>query len=182
MTGATLSDADRAKWDTRYAERGALDEPSEMLVSLVGELPTSGRALDVAGGAGRNSVWLAGRGLDVTAVDVSAVGLSLARERAAAAGVSVATVVADLETDPLPAGPWDLIISFHYLHRPLFDQFPLVLAPGGVLVFVQPTQKNLERHDKPPRRFLLDEGELAGLATRSRCRALRRGMAPQRAP
>ena len=64
-----MSDADRTKWNDRYSRRATrlpLDEPAEFLVSLVDQLPATGRALDVAGGTGRNAIWLAQRGLDVT--------------------------------------------------------------------------------------------------------------------
>jgi hypothetical protein len=39
----------------------------------------------------------------------------------------------DFEVEPVPPGPWDLILVFHYLHRPLFEQFEGLLAPGGLL-------------------------------------------------
>jgi SAM-dependent methyltransferase len=69
----------------------------------------------------------------------------------------------DLEVEPLPDGPWDLVLSFHFLRRALFADFPRILAPGGLLVYVQPTRTNLERHDRPPAGFLLEDGELPGL-------------------
>ena len=56
-----------------------------------------------------------------------------------------------------------MIFSHHFLWRQLFDFYPHLLAPGGVLVVVQPTVTNLERHEKPPRPFLLDDGELPTL-------------------
>ncbi len=159
-----MAESDRDKWDRRYRERGAFDtEPSAFLVSLAPQLPARGRALDVAGGNGRNALWLARRGLDVTIVDVSAEGLALARAAAFAAGLTVDTVRADLESEPLPAGPWDLVISFLYLERALFAQWPRVLAPGGLLVYVQPTRSNLQAHERPPAPFLLDDGELPRL-------------------
>jgi SAM-dependent methyltransferase len=121
--------------------------------------------LDIAGGAGRHAIWLAKRGLDVTVVDISQVGLQIAAERGAAAGVSLQSMFVDIECDPLPPGPWDLIVCAHFLHRPLFAVFPQLLRPGGLLVVVHPTQANLERHEKPPRRFLLQDGELPTLVT-----------------
>ena len=159
-----MSDADRAKWDARYRDRGPeTTEASPFLARLGDLLPRRGRALDVAGGAGRNAVWLARRGLDVTLADVSLVGIALAREAARAAGVRVETIATDLERDPLPAGPWDVVLSFHFLRRELFSDFPRVLAPGGLLVYVQPTRRNLERHDRPPAGFLLEDAELPSL-------------------
>jgi tellurite methyltransferase len=75
------------------------------------------------------------------------------------------TLETDLELEPFPAGPWDLIVSVCYLLRPLFAVYPRFLAPGGILAVVQPTKKNLERHDKPPADFLLDDGELPRLVS-----------------
>jgi SAM-dependent methyltransferase len=152
---------DRERWDARYREAGAPGPPSAFLRSLDAELPRRGRALDVAGGSGRNALWLAYRGLDVTLVDVSPVALDKAR--AAAAGLGLATVALDLEADPLPAGPFDLIVCIDYLQRSLFAAFAAALAPDGVLVFSQATRRNLERHPHPSARFLLDEGELPRL-------------------
>jgi methylase of polypeptide subunit release factors len=86
----SVSERDREKWDQKYTERGrATRETSAFLQSLDAVLPRSGRALDVGGGSGRHAIWLAGRGLDVTIADVSEVGLKLARDDAAAAGVAL---------------------------------------------------------------------------------------------
>jgi tellurite methyltransferase len=155
-----MSEADRTKWDERYRTKGPeTSEPLDFLTSLA--LPVPGRALDVAGGAGRNALWLARRGWRVTIVDVSAEGLTLAR--AAAAELPVEVVCADLENDPLPAGPFELVLSSYFLRRELFPAFPTVLAPGGLLVYVQPTRSNLQRHTRPPAGFLLEDGELPSL-------------------
>ncbi len=150
-----MSDADRARWDARWREKGAPGEPSPFVLSLDAILPRRGRALDVAGGAGRHAMWLARRGLEVTLVDISPVALAMAE--------GVTTVAADLEHEPLPAGPWDVILCFHYLDRRLFEAWPRLLAPGGLLVFVQATRSNLQKHEHPPARFLLEDGELARL-------------------
>ncbi len=160
-----MSEFDRQKWDDKYAgwADDAPREPSAVLVGLDRHLPRRGRALDVAGGAGRNAIWLARRGLEVTIADVSRVGLTIARQRGAEAGVKLTMLETDLAAAEFPAGPWDLIVSVCYLWRPLFAAYPTALAEGGTLVVVQPTQKNLERHDKPPAGFLLKEGELPGL-------------------
>ena len=57
----------------------------------------------------------------------------------------------------------DVILSVQFLWRPLFEVFAQELAVGGKLVVVQPTRSNLQRHEKPPAPFLLDDGELPTL-------------------
>jgi SAM-dependent methyltransferase len=159
-----MSAEERAKWNARYQRYGhAAREPSRFLVAVSDLLPRRGRVLDVGGGSGRNAIWLARRGLDVTIVDISADGLALASEAARAANVAIRTLCADLETEPLPRGPWDVIIDTHFLVRSLFARFGAALVPGGSLVFAQPTMANLKYHDRPSRSYLLETRELLGL-------------------
>ncbi len=163
---------DQEKWDARYEGRrkqGHRLQPSPFLCSLHDLLPPQGRALDMAGGAGRNSIWLAHRGLSVTNVDVSEVGLQLTQERAHQEGVCIGTLHRDITAVDPPAGPWDLILDFHFLWRPLFSLFPRLLSPHGLLVFCQPTAKNLERHPRPSARYLLEDGELLTLLPPELC-------------
>src|SRR5213593_334566 len=84
----------RDRWDARYRAGGAeRREPSPFLVTMAGLLPRAGAAscpptaLDVAGGAGRNAVFLARCGFAVTVADIAPAGLALAAAAAAAAGV-----------------------------------------------------------------------------------------------
>lgn len=158
-----MPEADRQRWNTRYREQATAREPSAFLRSLAGQLPTSGRALDVAGGPGHDALWLARRGLDVTLADISDVALERAAEAAREAGVALRCQRVDLEVEPLPPGPYALVVCQGFLWRPLFAQLPQVLAPGGLFVFAQPTRSNLERHPHPSARFLLEDGELPGL-------------------
>jgi SAM-dependent methyltransferase len=158
-----MSEFDREKWNAKYAAEPAPREPSHGLVALDRFLPRSGRAIDIACGAARHGIWLAQRGLDVTVADISAVALRLAQERAVERGVSITLLEIDLEQHAFPAGPWNLIVSACYLQRAIFAAYPAALAPGGTLVVIQPTKRNLERHAKPPIDFLLEEGELPRL-------------------
>jgi SAM-dependent methyltransferase len=154
---------DREKWDARYREGDSPSAPSSFLTGLDALLPRRGRALDVAGGAGRHALWLARRGLTVTLTDVSPVALEQASRAAREEGLPLATLLVDLEVEPLPDGPWDLVLCTYFLHRPLFAAFPRVLAPGGWLAFAHATRRNLERHPRPGPAHLLDEGEAATL-------------------
>lgn len=157
---------DAERWDARYAEGDAPTEPASFLVERTDRLPTSGRALDLAGGAGRHAIWLAQHGLDVTLVDVSEVGLRIAGRRAADVGVTLRTLRRDVVAEPLPDGPFDVVVIHGFLHHDVLDRVPAVMAPGGVLLFSQATTTNLERHDRPPRRFCVEPGEMARIADR----------------
>lgn len=159
-----MSDGDRERWNARYSARA--DEPAAAgpcLTAVERWLPRTGRALDVAGGAGRHALWLARRGLQVTLVDVADVGLRQAAARARREGLVLETLRLDLESDPFPPGPWAVIVCCYYLQRSLFSAFAAGLAPGGMLVFAQPTRTNLERNPRPSARFLLEDGELPRL-------------------
>jgi tellurite methyltransferase len=157
-----VSDRDRQRWNAAYAERDLPGDPSPFLTSVAEFLPTSGQALDLAGGTGRNGLFLARRGLTVTIADVSQNALAVAERGAAHSSLSLITQQADFDGG-FPVGPWDVLLDFNYLERRLFDALPDLLAPGGVFVFSQPTVTNLERHPRPSRRFLLNDGELKDL-------------------
>ncbi|GJM37312.1 MAG: hypothetical protein DHS20C19_06790 [Acidimicrobiales bacterium] len=155
---------DRERWNEKWSSVGTGTDHRSPLVELVAPwLPDAGRLLDVAGGGSSAAVEFAKQGLAVTVADVSDVGLSKAREDAALAAVEVDTVEIDLEADPLPAGPWDVITVANYLQRELFPTMIEQLAAGGILAIVIATETNLERSDKPGRPFLLDRGELPTL-------------------
>ena len=126
-------------------------------------VPRRGRALDIAGGAGRNAIVLARRGLTTTVVDISDVGLARCTDAGKQAGVRLRTVCLDLEEEKLPKGPWHVVLVFHYLNRLLFPLIEERLAPGGVLIASIATARNRERNEKPPPEHLLDEGELPSL-------------------
>jgi len=150
-------ESDKERWDRKWRSR-APSEAAPVLDALSEWIPTAGKAVDLAGGTGRNALWLADRGLEVTLVDVSPVGLELARKRAGDRGLDLDTLACDLTVDE-PPGPFDVAIIFNFLYRPLLQRVKSLLRPGGTLIFVQPTVHNLERHAHPSRRFLLESGE-----------------------
>lgn len=161
MVAGNVSDRDH--WNQRYTERPWPIDPSPWLVNNAELFTTRGRALDIAGGTGRNAIWLASRGWDVTITDVSDVAIELAAARATSCGVTLTTLEIDLATSDLPGGPWDVIMVFHYLDRALFSGFARLLRPGGLVIGSLATVKNLERNERPPLPYLLDGGELPAL-------------------
>ncbi len=128
------------KWDERYSEQGYTygTTPNAFLVSVVDRLP-QGKILMLAEGEGRNAVYLASLGYQVTAVDSSAVGLGKAAALAEERGVKITTVVADLGEYRIEPGLWDGIVSC-YCHIPspirtaLHKAVVRGLKPGGVFV------------------------------------------------
>ena len=149
---AAASDPGRM-WDRRFAEQGWPTEPDPLLVELVTTLPP-GRALDLGSGPGRNSLWLAARGWRVTALDASAVGLAMARERAAGLGLALETVQADVLRWSPPVAAFELVVVAN-LH-PGSAELPGVLARavdalvvGGHLFVVGHDLADLGRHGPP---------------------------------
>jgi SAM-dependent methyltransferase len=158
-----MAATDRDRWNARYREEEPAGEPSPFVVALEPFLPGRGRALDVAGGGGRNALWLARRGLDVTLADVSDVALAIATGRARSEGLRIETVQVDLEGAPLPPGPWDVVVCAYFLHRPLLAALPAALAPGGLLAVAHATRSNLKVHPRPGPDHVLEDGELPTL-------------------
>jgi tellurite methyltransferase len=121
------------EWNERYRSRDQLDlTPARLLVDIATDL-TPGRALDLACGAGRNALWLAQHGWDVTAIDGAEEAIRLLREH----DDRIDTRVLDLENDaPLPFEDesFDLVVILYFLHRPLFAEAQRVLRPGGIVI------------------------------------------------
>lgn len=159
-----MAAGDRDRWNEKWSAAGVGTGHGSKLDDLLEPwLPGHGELLDIAGGGSADSLAFARRGLDVTVVDVSDVGLARARDRASEAGLSIATVRVDLEHDPIPTGPWDVITIANYLQRDVFAAAAEGLAPQGLLGVIIATVTNLERHEKPGRPFLLQPGELPDL-------------------
>lgn len=164
---------DSAAWDARYASAPDLvwtGEPNRFAVEELADLPP-GRALDLAAGEGRNAVWLAARGWDVTAVDFSPVAVDKGRRLADSRGVRVEWVTADLLEYAPPAEAFDAVLMA-YLHLPAQDRAVVLaraagaLAPGGVLVVIGHDLTNLTEGiggPQDPAILLSPEAVVAGL-------------------
>jgi tellurite methyltransferase len=140
-------------------------EPTRWLIDHEHLIPRHGDAVDVAGGRGRNALWLAAHGLRTTLLDRDAAALAVARQHAESAGLSLDTQVVDLETGAavLPVAAYDVVVVVHYLHRPLVPQLKAALRPGGVLVYETFTRDQAARGKPTNPAFLLQPGELREL-------------------
>lgn len=128
-------------WDERFSGEAMMygDAPNTFLREQAHWLAPGSRVLSLAEGEGRNGVFLASLGLEVTGVDGSAVGLAKARRLAARRGVTLHTVHADLADFEMGDSAWDGVVSIWcHLHPPtraiVHRNIARALRPGGRLI------------------------------------------------
>jgi SAM-dependent methyltransferase len=144
---------DARAWDERYAASELVwsATPNQFVAAELADLPP-GRALDVAAGEGRNSLWLAEQGWEVTAVDFSLVGLdkgrALQERHPRGRDLRVEWVHADALTyEPGPV-PYDLVVMAYLqlvpdeLHVAVRNGFA-ALREGGTFFLVAHDSTNL---------------------------------------
>ena len=126
---------ERKIWNGRYAEgayRGRT-HPSQVLVDWIDRCPP-GNALDIACGIGRNAIFLADRGYDVDALDISSIALDRAKQRASARSVDVNWIEWDAD-EGLPSRQlYDLIVVIRFVNRQLFGLLPQFLNDNGMVL------------------------------------------------
>jgi SAM-dependent methyltransferase len=158
-----MAEADRRRWNERYAQ-GEIDlSPVPRLVHLERFLrPAPGapaRALDVACGAGRNALYLAGLGYTVDAWDVSEAGLAhltrAAQEGGLASQVQVRQI--DLDGAQLPVAQYGLALDTYFLDRRLLPAMAAAVKPGGLL-FMETLLSTPQKPGRPD--YYLQPGEL----------------------
>ncbi|MEI6213326.1 MAG: methyltransferase domain-containing protein [Desulfuromonadales bacterium] len=159
-------ESDRIKWNHRFESQDSYlgDRPSPFLareIETVKRLAPGVRALDIACGEGRNSVFLAQHGFRVTGLDISDCGLAKGALRAQAAGVEVDFQQVDLDSSSVE-GSYDLIVNFNFLLRGLIAPLVQALVPGGVMLFdtIMASRQMLAAHNPD---YLLQRGELLRL-------------------
>jgi SAM-dependent methyltransferase len=141
-SGPMMSSADFEHWEKRYAAADYLygTEPNAFLKAQANLLPTTGKALAVADGEGRNGVWLAEQGLDVLSVDFSPTAQAKAKALAERRGVAVRFVQADLTAWDWPTVEFDVIVVIFIQfagppgRRRIFAGIRQALKPGGLLL------------------------------------------------
>jgi tellurite methyltransferase len=159
---------EKTLWDKKYGERSHSSlEPDPFLVSAYDEFlfgTSPGLALDVAGGVGRHSIWLAQRDWRVRLLDISEVGLKQAQENANQSGTasSITCEVRDLNTkQDLGREQYDLVLVFFFLQRELFPALADAIKPGGHLIYKTYTTDQQRFSGGPSHpMFLLQPNEL----------------------
>ncbi len=137
-------------WDERYSDSEYIFgvEPNDFLRDEFKRIPAGARVLCLAEGEGRNAVFLAQNGYQVTGIDSSKVGLDKAQQLANDKGVTITTQVVDLADYEFGEQQWDAIVVM-WVHLPtalrqhIHDQIAPALKRGGVLILEAYTQQQL---------------------------------------
>lgn len=147
-------------------ERTPVWEPSPLAARWVDSIPRGG-VLDLACGSGRDAVFLALHGCDVTAIDILPDAIERGRALAARHRVTVEFRVGDLEGDPDSwKGSWGVIHVHRFLHREGLTRLPGRLRPGGWLLYETFIDRQAAQGRKPRRpEHLLRSGELLRAAS-----------------
>ncbi len=167
-TVSAIPSATATYWDTRYAGTDYIfgTAPNHFLASQAALIRPGMRALALADGEGRNSVWLAEQGVNVHAIDVSPVALSKAQKLAAARSVVIQFEEADLLNRHWPEAEYDLVVAIFIQFAPPPERDRIIagirrcLKPGGVLILQGYTPKQIEYATGGP-------GNAANMYTRS---------------
>ena len=132
------SESTKARWNERYDRNMYIYgvEPAAFLKKKIGGLK-AGKALVLAMGEGRNAVYLAQNGFDVTGVDISDVAIEKCNKLAKERNTDVNAVVADLTDYDMGAAQYDLITNFYYYDTSIFPQVIEALKPGGKFILEQ---------------------------------------------
>jgi tellurite methyltransferase len=156
-------ETDRIKWNQRFGSEDTYlgERQSPLLlqeIKRIQRLVPGKRALDIACGEGRNSIFLAQQGFLVTGLDISDVGLGKAARRAEEAGVLVYFQQVDLD-EYLFTEQFDLIINFNFLLRDLIPEEVHALSAGGLLIIdtIMESPQLCASHNPA---YLLQRGEL----------------------
>jgi len=136
-------------WSYGPGSAGRLWEPNGFLKQMLPELQT-GSALDLACGTGRDSVYMAAHGWEVTGIDWLPDAIEKARTLSSRYGLSLAFSIKDIERqDFAPPEQYDLISCAFFLHRPMVAQMHEWLKPGGAIIYETFTVKHREQFGKP---------------------------------
>ena len=152
-------------------------KPSQFLLEN-SELLPSGKALDIAMGSGRNTLYLAELGLDVEGIDISHDDIQQALNTARERNLKIHAHVVDIEGSDyrIKKDAYDLIICFNYLYRPLIPMIREGLRKGGVVIYETYLIEQTDYGKPKNPAFLLKHNELLDMFRDLRCMRYREGM------
>jgi SAM-dependent methyltransferase len=145
-------------WNEHYSGDNLAygEEANEFLAGMAERIPTTGHALDIGAGEGRNALFLASRGLDVLAIDQSEVGLQKARRIAEERGLMLRTEVVDLRDFEAEPNSFSVITSI-FCHLPqalradVHKRIGVWLKPDGLFLLEAYAPDQIERGTGGPK-------------------------------
>jgi SAM-dependent methyltransferase len=166
-------------WNELFAKREGVEHRFNKFLAESVKERKPGKALDVGMGQGRNSLFLAALGWDVTGFDISDVAVRQAQAEAQKRGLKLQAVVADVDKFDYGKERWDLIVGM-YMHEYLTRNAAKVVAalkPGGILV-VEGIHRDVNRDNLQGERYGHRSNELPKLFGRLRVRYYEDTVAP----
>ncbi|MBQ7568841.1 class I SAM-dependent methyltransferase [bacterium] len=151
---------DYLKWEERYSRPGRKRHVPDSLLLENWHRLEGPRILDVACGEGRNSLFLASKGFQVTGIDRSPTAIAKARQWASEASLNPDFICWDLDSLSLPGAPYDSIVVTRYWQPSLCPVLTEALRPGGVLLYETYTIEFLRYRPQSSGNYLLQPGEL----------------------
>jgi len=166
-----MSIQDKEKWDSKYLKKTKLLEPREASKNLQNSVKYAKgyEALDLACGAGRNSIFLAQNGFNVDAIDIATIALKALESEALKKDVhsKINTYCTDLDIYEIKKNKYNFILMSNFLDRTLLKSAMYALKDEGIL-FVE-TYMLSEENEKSPsnQSYLLKSGELKSMLDNS---------------
>lgn len=154
---------ERRKWDARYQGGSGVGTVAAVLLENAHLLPAQGQALDVACGLGANAMFLAQRGFEVHAWDISPVAMARLSEESRKRGLRVIAEVRDVVADPPAANSFDVVVVSRFLDRRLTIALTNSLRPGGLLFYETFTRERVTDEGPANPCYRLADNELLAL-------------------
>lgn len=151
-----------AKWDAIY-QKNDVSLPADVLVDNSFLLPKEGCALDLASGLGANALFLAEKGLDVHAWDISSVALNILKQNALQKKLRVSVKQLFIQPEVLPKNTFDVIVLSRFLDRSLCNAIMEGLKPDGLLFYQTYVRDKVALNGPRNPDFLLARNELLQL-------------------
>ena len=155
-----LPDSHLAKWEQRHSSAEGTGDPVQVLLSNLHLLPGSGSALDLACGRGRNALFLAEAGLDVTAWDFSTNAINRLKQAARENGLKLTAEVRDVVKMPPQPASFDLVLVSYFLERSILEDIKRAVRPGGLLMYETFTRDALDNTGPTNQAWRLETNEL----------------------
>jgi len=167
LSGSKRNSNPKQFWDRKYSAQSYIfgKAPAQFIADNYEYLPMGAKVLDMGMGEGRNAVFLARKGYQVTGIDISSVAIKKSRMLATEFGVRINAILGSLDEYKFAPSSFDAIICFYYVDRSLNKKILKWLKPGGILVFEAHTdlQAGVKGSENYEKKYMLRPGELLNM-------------------